>query len=157
MNSFHVKINESRVSTSFRMSSIQYVSYVWFIYHKSDIRNRNAWHMNEAKKKKNQETNRQPRYWKYWIRILNNYSKLGKEYVKAVLPAASTEDPTHDKVMWKRPDEQGSGLEGPPPWTWSSIYPQTRICLSYYFVSFTNSSDINRGLSLTTFLWRKST
>ena len=29
--------------------------------------------------------------------------------------------------------------------------------LSYYFVPFTNSSDINRGLSPTTFLWKKST
>ena len=26
--------------------------------------------------------------------------------------------------------------------------------LSYYFVPFTNSSDINRWLSLTTFLWK---
>ena len=40
--------------------------------------------------------------------------------------------------------------------TCSSIYPQTRIHLFYYFMPFTNSSDINRGLSLTTFLWRKS-
>ena len=31
------------------------------------------------------------------------------------LPGASTGDSTHDKVMQKRPDEQGgSGLEGPP-------------------------------------------
>ena len=32
--------------------------------------------------------------------------------------------------------------------------PQTKICLStvYYVMPFTNSSDINRGLSLTTFL-----
>ena len=43
------------------------------------------------------------------------------------------------------------------PWTCSSIYPKTRICLSYYFVPFTNSSDINRGLSPTTFVWKKST
>ena len=36
--------------------------------------------------------------------------------------------------------------------------PQTKICLStvYYIMPFTNSSDINRGLSPTTFLWRKS-
>ena len=43
------------------------------------------------------------------------------------------------------------------PWTSSNIYPKTRICLSYYFVPFTNSSDINRELSPTIFLWRKST
>ena len=37
--------------------------------------------------------------------------------------------------------------------------PQTKICLStvYYIMPFTNSADINRRLSLTTFLWRKST
>ena len=34
-----------------------------------------------------------------------------------------------------------------PPWTYSSIYPKTRICLPYYIMPFTNSSDINRGLS----------
>ena len=35
---------------------------------------------------------------------------------------------------------------------------QTKICLStvYYIMPFTNSSDINRGLSPTTFLWKKS-
>ena len=49
-----------------------------------------------------------------------------------------------------------SGLKG-PPWTYPSIYPQTKICLCYYFTTFTNSSDINGGLSPTTFLWRKST
>ena len=56
-------------------------------------------------------------------------------------------DPTHDKVMWRRPDKHGgSGLEG-LPWTCSSIYPETKICLSpvYYIMPFTNSSDINRG------------
>ena len=30
-----------------------------------------------------------------------------------MLPGASTGDPTHGKVMWKRPEEQGrSGLKG---------------------------------------------
>ena len=33
------------------------------------------------------------------------------------------------------------------PWIYSSIYPKTRICLPYYIMPFTNSSDINRGLS----------
>ena len=37
------------------------------------------------------------------------------KYTNCCLPGASTGDPTHDKVMSKRPDEQGrSGLEGPP-------------------------------------------
>ena len=37
-----------------------------------------------------------------------------------------------------------SGLKE-PPWTCLSIYPKTRICLFYYFTTFTNSSDINGG------------
>ena len=67
--------------------------------------------------------------------------------------------PTHDKVMQESPDGQGeSGLKDhPPPQICLSIYPKTRICLFYYFTTFTNSSDINGGLSPTTFLWRKST
>ena len=64
------------------------------------------------------------------------------------LPGASTGDPTHDKVMRKSPDEQGLRTRR-TPWTCSSIYPRTRICLSYYFMSFTSSSDISSGLSLT--------
>ena len=60
--------------------------------------------------------------------------------------------PTHDKVMQKSPDKQGLRTRH-TLWTCSSIYPKTRICLSYYFMSFTNSSDINRVLSPTTFLW----
>ena len=47
-----------------------------------------------------------------------------------------------------------SGLKGPPR-TCPSIYPKTKICLFYCFTTFTNSSDINRGLSLTTFLCKK--
>ena len=44
-----------------------------------------------------------------------------------------------------------SGLEG-PPWFCLSIYPKTRICLFYYFTTFTNSSDINGGLCSIAFL-----
>ena len=49
-----------------------------------------------------------------------------------LLPGASTGDPTHDKVMWKRPDEQGrSGLEGPPgPARASTPKPESILCLS---------------------------
>ena len=80
------------------------------------------------------------------------------------VPGASTGDPTHDKVMqdsreslghptqdkvmWKSPDEQGLRTQW-TPWTCSSICPRTRICLSYYFMSFTSSSDTSKGLSLT--------
>ena len=79
-----------------------------------------------------------------------------QEYWSGVLPGASTGVPTHDKVMRESPDGQGkSGLKGAPPpphWICLSIYPKTRICLFYYFTTFTSSSDINRGLSPTTFL-----
>ena len=67
------------------------------------------------------------------------------------------EVPPKTKVMRRRPDRQRQIRIRETPWTCLSIYPKTRICLSYYFVPFTNSSDINRGLSPTTFLWRKST
>ena len=55
---------------------------------------------------------------------------------------------THDKVMRKSPDKQGLRTRR-NPWICSSIYPQTKIYLSYYFMSFTSSSDISRRLSLT--------
>ena len=41
------------------------------------------------------------------------------------------------------------------PWACSSIYLRTRNCLFHYFMSFTNTSNINRVLSPTTFIWRK--
>ena len=68
-------------------------------------------------------------------------------FIYVVVPGASTGDPIHDKVIWRTPVKHGgSGLEG-LPWTCSSIYPETKICLStvYYIMPFTNSSDINRG------------
>ena len=40
-----------------------------------------------------------------------------------------------------------SRISREPPWTYLSIYPKTRICLPYYIMPFTNSSDINRGWS----------
>ena len=68
---------------------------------------------------------------------------------------ASMGVPTHDKVMRESPDGQGeSGLEGPPGSAWAST-PKTRIILFYYFMTFTNSSDIYGGLSPTTFLCKK--
>ena len=67
------------------------------------------------------------------------------------------EIPPMTKVMQREPDGQRWIRPQGTPWIFSSIYPKTRICLSYSFVPFTNSSDINRGLSPTTFLWKKST
>ena len=72
------------------------------------------------------------------------------------LPGAAMGDPTHDRVMWKRTVKQELLTQGAPQ-AFLSIYPKTRICVFYYFMTFTNSSDINKGITLTTFLWRKST
>ena len=52
-------------------------------------------------------------------------------------------DPTHDKLMWKRPDEQGgSGLEGiPGPARASTLKPEsaclTILCLSPTLLTLT--------------------
>ena len=56
---------------------------------------------------------------------------------------ASTGDPTHDKVMWRRPDRQGgSGLEGlPGPARASTPKPEsvcrTSLCLSPTLLTLT--------------------
>ena len=60
--------------------------------------------------------------------------------------------PTHDKGHSERPDKQRRVRTRGPPWICLSVYPKTRIYLFYYFTTYTNSSDINRELSLTTFL-----
>ena len=67
------------------------------------------------------------------------------------------EIPPMTNVMQKEHDRQRRIGPRGIPWICLSIYPKTRICLSYYFVPFTNSSDINRGLSPTNFFWKKST
>ena len=96
------------------------------------------------------------------------------------MPGDSTGDPTHDKVMRRKPDKEGFRTRG-TPWAnpthdkvmWRDLtskadqdsrdpldllehLPQNQN-LSYYFMPFINSSDINRGLSPTTFLWKELT
>ena len=63
------------------------------------------------------------------------------------------EFPPMTKVMQRGLICKGKGLicKG-APWICLSIYPKNRICLFYYFTTFTNSSDINAGLSPITFL-----
>ena len=61
------------------------------------------------------------------------------------MPGASTGDPTHDKGVAERAWRQRRIRTRGTPWTCLSIYPKTRVCLSYYFMTFTNSSDINGG------------
>ena len=69
------------------------------------------------------------------------------------------EIPPMTKVMRRGPGRQRQNRTRGTLWTCSSIDPETKTCLStvYYIMPFTNSSDINRGLSPTTFLWKKST
>ena len=71
---------------------------------------------------------------------------------------ATTGVPTHDKghaeKTWQAKVDQDSRdsldlLEHLPG--------KQNLSTVYYIMPFTNSSDINRGLSPTTFLWRKST
>ena len=53
--------------------------------------------------------------------------------------------PTHDKGHAERPDMQRQVRTRGAPWTCLNVYPKTRICLFYYSMTFTNSSDINGG------------
>ena len=53
-----------------------------------------------------------------------------------ILPGASTGDPTHDKVMWKRPDEQDRlGLERPPGPARASTPKPESVCLTILCLS----------------------
>ena len=57
-------------------------------------------------------------------------------------------NPAHGKVHEEETRQaKVSRISREPPWTYSSIYPKTGICLPYYIMPFTNSSDINRRLS----------
>ena len=48
------------------------------------------------------------------------------------MPGASTRDPTHDKVMQKRPDRQGgSGLKGLPGPAQASTPEPKSVCLLF--------------------------
>ena len=64
---------------------------------------------------------------------------------------ASMGDPTHDKVIWQ--DLMGKAdQDSRDPLELLKHLPQKPVCLSYYFLTFSNSSDINEGLYLATFL-----
>ena len=76
---------------------------------------------------------------------------IGKQNNYYSLPGASVGNPARGKGHEERGltnAKAGSGLRGPPNFGLSQAStPQTRICLPYYIMPFTNSSDINRGLS----------
>ena len=71
-----------------------------------------------------------------------------KHKLESRLPGPSVRNPAHGKGHEEETRQaKASRISREPPWTYSSIYPKTRICLPYYIMPFTNSSDINRGLS----------
>ena len=71
------------------------------------------------------------------LKLINEFSKLSRNKINThKLPEASTGDPNHDKVMWKRPDEQGrSGLEGPPGPARASTPKPESVCLTILCLS----------------------
>ena len=66
--------------------------------------------------------------------------------MRYALPGASTGDPTHDKVMWRRPDRQGgSGLEGlPGPARASTLKPKS-VCLLFTMLCLSTTLLILAG------------
>ena len=63
------------------------------------------------------------------------------------MPGAGTGDPTHEKVVWKRPDKQGgSGLEGPPAPAQASTLKPESVCLTILCLSPTLLT-LTRGYS----------
>ena len=68
-----------------------------------------------------------------WVKFkLGIYSHEGSCFSDTKLPGSSTGDPTHDKVMQRRPDRQGGsgleGLHGPA----QALTPQPKsVCLQF--------------------------
>ena len=73
-------------------------------------------------------------------------------YLSYSVPGASMGVPTHDKGHAERPDMQRRVRAQGAPLDLPEHLPKTKICLFYYFTTFTNSSDINGGLCSIAFL-----
>ena len=64
------------------------------------------------------------------------------------VPGTSMGNPAHGKGHEEETRQaKASQISREPPWTYSSIYPKTRVCLLYCVMLSTYSSNINRGLS----------
>jgi len=72
------------------------------------------------------------------------------------MPGATMGDPTHDKGHAKKTWKAKADQDSRDPLDLLKHLPPNQN-LSYYVMTLTNSSDINGGLSPTTFLWKKST
>ena len=75
------------------------------------------------------------------------------------LPGANTGDPMHDKGHAKNTWQTKADQDSRDSLDLLKHPPETKICVSavYYIMPFISSSDINRVLSETIILWRKST
>ena len=63
------------------------------------------------------------------------------------MPGASTGDPTHDKVMQRRPDRQGgSGLKGLPGPAWASTPKPKSVCLLFTILCFSPTLLTSTGV-----------
>ena len=82
-------------------------------------------------------------------RVTNNIHLLGA----SVMNPASGKGHEEGGLAYAK---AGSSLRGPPGFSQAST-PKTRVCLPYCIMLFAYASDINRGLSPTTFLWKKLT
>ena len=85
---------------------------------------------------------------------ISNYLTCLLRNLYAGLLEASMGVPTHDKGHVERPDMQRRVRAQGAPLDLPEHLPQNQN-LFYYFTTFTNSSDINGGLSPTTFLCKK--
>ena len=87
---------------------------------------------------------------------------LPSHFMRYALPGASTGDPTHDKVMWKRPDRQGWwGLEGLRwPARASTLKPKsvcllfTILCLSPTLLTLTGGYPWPMAPHSSTLAWK---
>ena len=82
----------------------------------------------------------------------------GGEEAQEGVPGASMGVPTPwqgdvGEIWWARQ----ARTQGVPLWACLSVYPKTWACLFYCFMTFTNSSDINRGYPQPPFSVRRST
>ena len=90
--------------------------------------------LSEKKKNRSIEQDREPRGKPKYLWSPSQWQRSRKY---TIMPGASTGDPTHDKVMWRRPDNQGrSGLKGlPGPARASTLKPKS-VCLLFTILCF---------------------
>ena len=57
----------------------------------------------------------------------------GQRSLVGIVPGASVRNPTHDKVMWQRPDGQGESSLRFSSWHFLSMYPPNKNLPALYF------------------------